>query len=242
MKKIYAWDVRLINIGGLLKQSSPYIVGGQMGGKISQEKIDAIKQSIRQSQIARAEHPSGYNAFSRGERNVLTGESAKLSSKNFDRLMQARGIKPEDAKALKDSFNEYQPYKEVNSNVTVRHVLQPEQARAYSSKNGSSGNFQTTDKYDDSSTAKKKLALTRHNDASLETTTTINPTLANGKQHNVLEGTVAPQDKDGEHFNKYREGGGKQIVTDGGYNSGAVSKGDTRQMNSHPQKENGYKY
>ena len=207
-----------------------------MENKISQEQIDAIKNSIRKSQMERAENPSGFNNLGHGTK--LTSNSAKLSSKNFDRLMQERGIKPEDAKALKQSFQEYHQYKGSGTQVNVRHVLKPESARNYNNGKNSSGVFQTTDNYSDSRTAKNLLALPQMNDASNCTETVINPNLKNGKQHNVIEGTAAQQDKDGKVFNKYREGGGKQIVADGGYASGAVSKGASSSMNAKPINEN----
>ena len=201
---------------------------------MTEESVNALKERLAQDRKNRAEHPSGYRDFERGKRNVLTGESAKLSSKNFDRLMKERGIDPEDAKKLKNSFRAYTK-KDPNEMVTTRHILKPEAAKNYNDGEWSSGNFQTKDNYKNSKAARKNLALPDKNDASTQTDTTINPKLANGKQHNVLEGTVARQNKDGEHFFKDRPGGGKQIVTDGGFNSGAVSKGESRPTNTRKQ-------
>ena len=195
--------------------------------KLTQEQIAAFKESIKKNRAERESYPSGYLGFERGERNVLTAESAKLSSKNFDRLMKERGINKKDAKALKDSFREYRAGRDPNSTVTVRHILSPERAVNYHSKDGASGTYQTRDIYRDSRTARKRLALPDGNDAKFKSNTIINPHLDNGKQHNVLEGTVARQERDGEHFGQAREGGGRQIVTDGGYKTGAVSKVDT---------------
>ena len=107
--------------------------------------------------------------------------------------------------------------------------------------------------------AQENLALGKYNDARVRSETTINPTLSNGKQHNVIEGTVAPQNtedaaeifKAGDSLD--RHGGAKQIITDGGYKSGSVTEGASHNIGDmetdlnnpnlfdiHPKGEYGY--
>ena len=223
--------------------------------KISPDKANEIKDRIRESQQQRADHPSGYKDFDQGKTNILTSEPAKLSSKNFDRLAEARGLNPEEASNLKYSMSEYQkpdsslsdadhhPNKIPNEYATTRHILEPEQAYSYNNgipKDGyeyaSSGIYQTPEMQTsmnkpEQEVAQENLALPKSNDARVRSDTTLNPVLNNGKQHNVIEGTAAPQNTEGadEIFKANdgidRYGGGKQIITDGGYGSGAVTEG-----------------
>ncbi len=226
--------------------------------KISPEKEAALKERLRDRQEHPEKYPdkqSGYGDFDQGKTDILTEKPAKLSSKNFDRLAQERGLSPEDANNLKYSFNEYKkpdpslngaehhPEKSPEDYATARHILEPEQAHNYNNgmvrdgyDNASSGvfqspNIQSSDGKPEQVAAQENLALPTSNDARVRSDTTINPTLDDGKQHNVIEGTAAPQNHDGAdsafkaNDGIDRHGGGRQIVTDGGYNTGAVTGG-----------------
>ena len=222
---------------------------------ITPEQANELKERIYEAKKQRAEHPSGYNDFDQGKTNILTNEPTKLSSKNFDRLAEERGLTPEEAADKKYSMQEYRkpdpslngaehhPDKSPEQYATTRHILEPEQAINYNSgvrRNGSehasSGEFLTPDIQSapgrpEQAVAQENLALGKYNDARVRSETTINPTLNNGKQHNVIEGTVAPQNtedaadifKAGDNLD--RHGGAKQIITDGGYKSGSVTEG-----------------
>ena len=223
-------------------------------GRMTPEQVDAVKDRIYADRQTRAEHPSGYGSFDRGEAPSLTAEPAKLSSKNFDRLAQERGYTPQQAEDLKYSMNEFQkpdvslknapyhPNKGEGNHATVRHVLEPEKVYNYNNgqildgrEHSASGNFVTPDKQvkagrTESEAAQENLALPSYNDATFRNDTTLHPKLDNGKQHNVIEGTAAPQNgKDANDIFKSndgidRHGGGRQILTDGGFESGGVTE------------------
>ena len=254
-----------------------------VNSKITPEQADDVKNRIRKSQQQRTEHPSGYRDFDQGKTNILTNEPAKLSSKNFDRLAEERGLSPEEAANQKYSMNEYQrpdpslngaehhPDKTPDDYATARHILEPEQVYNYNNgvprdgyEHASSGVYQTPEmqsapNMSEQAAAQENLALPQSNDARVRSDSTLNPTLENGKQHNVIEGTAAPQNAESANAafkaedGLDRHGGGKQIITDGGYGSGAVTEGDQHNIgdmntdlnnphlfDNHPAGEYGY--
>ena len=258
-------------------------IPNDVNSKMTPEQADDVKNRIRESQQQRAEHPSGYRDFDQGKTNILTNEPTKLSSKNFDRLAEERGLSPEEAANQKYSMNEYQrpdpslngaehhPDKSPDDYATARHILEPEQVYNYNNgvprdgyEHAASGIYQTPEiqsapNRSEQAAAQENLALPQSNDARVRSDSTLNPTLDNGKQHNIIEGTAAPQNTESvnDAFKADdgldRHGGGKQIITDGGYNSGAVTEGDQHNVgdmntdlnnphlfDNHPAGEYGY--
>ena len=150
----------------------------------------------------------------------------------------------EGANDLPDpSLNGAEHHPNKDNYATTRHVLDPE--KVYNYNNGKIGagyehpatgkyltpDIQTAPGKTEQFAAQENLALPADNDASFRSDATINPTLENGQQHNVVEGTAAPQNTDGSNQvfkgddGIDRHGGGRQILTNGGYGSGGVSEG-----------------
>lgn len=158
----------------------------------------------------------------------LTHKSAKLSSKNFDKLMEQRKadgkVTPEGAKDAKESFTKWNPEqknqpKDGSDEVTVRHARPGEKVNVIHGKeNFSSGNYVTKDKQEGLSPKDRieKYALPKGNTAE-----NYSPSYL-GKKQNVIEGKVGSQKKFEGDDDIKRTGGGRQIITEGGYRNGAV--------------------
>lgn len=158
--------------------------------------------------------------------NGLNYEEHKLSSKGFDKLMEQRGVDATDAKNAKQSFNKWAPKENKNpkmaQDVTVKHTPENgEKGYVYSTKGGkpATGNYVSPTKQSSPETAKEKLALPANNKATQQ-----NEVRVYGDQ---IRGTVAPQNQWSTEAatkddNTKRNGGGTQILTNGGYKTGAV--------------------
>lgn len=147
-----------------------------------------------------------------------TMQKAKLSSKNFDKLMKQRGLSKKDSAALKASFDRSQP-------MQVRHAQKGEQFTVTHGTQNASGVFVSKNSL--GKTPEKRInkgALPQSNSAKYETKVTLD------KNQNLVYGKIAPQPDFQKKDSKQtpRKGGGTQVITDGGYKNGAIRNNDTK--------------
>lgn len=147
-----------------------------------------------------------------------TTKNTKLSSKNFDKLMKQRGLSKEDRSSLKNSFDRSQP-------MQVRHGQKGEKFTVTHGTQSSSGVF-VSEKSLGKTPGQRidKGALPNCNSAKYETRVVLD------KNQNLIYGKIASQPKFQKLDQKQqpRKGGGTQVITDGGYKSGAIRNSDTK--------------
>lgn len=155
---------------------------------------------------------------SRYMQSGLSDKRAKLSSKNFDKLMAERGLSKEDTASLKASN---QP----GTSMEVRHAKAGEKFVTTHGTERSSGVFVSEKSLGNTPSERiDKGALPHSNSAEYETTVELS------RDQNLVYGKIAPQSK----FSKMdlaqapRSGGADQVITDGGYNTGAVINRDPK--------------
>lgn len=155
---------------------------------------------------------------SRYMQSGLTDKRAKLSSKNFDKLMVERGLSKEETVNLKASN---QP----GCSMEVRHAKAGEKFITTHGMERSSGVFVSEKSLGNTPGERiDKGALPHSNSAEYETIVELS------KDQNLVYGKIAPQSK----FSKMdpaqapRSGGAEQVITDGGYSSGAVINRDPK--------------
>lgn len=174
------------------------------------DRIKYIRQNVEQF------HSN--TAASRYQKSGLTDQSAKLNNAGFNKLMDYRGINQEARNELKNSFSP-------NSQMEVRHAHAGERFVTTHGTERSSGMF--VSKGSLGSTAGERInngALPHSNTAEFETIVEL------GRDQNLIIGEIAPQSK----FSKMdpeqlpRNGGAIQVVTDGGYQNGAVINRDAK--------------
>lgn len=150
--------------------------------------------------------------------NGLNYERVKLSSKNFDKLMEMRGLPKDDIVSLKAS-------NQLESRMEVRHAKAGEKFVTTHGTERSSGVFVTEKSLGNTPSERiNRGALPHSNTAEYETIVELS------SDQNIVYGTVAPQTK----FSKMdpaqvpRSGGARQIITNGGYKTGAVNNRDPK--------------
>lgn len=155
---------------------------------------------------------------SRYQKSGLSDKRAKLSSKNFDKLMQQRGLSDESIRDLKKSSVQ-------GTSMEARHAKAGEKFVTTHGTESSSGIFVSAKSLGSTPSERiDKGALPHSNSAEYETTVEL------GKDQNLVYGKIAPQSK----FSKMdpaqqpRNGGGEQVITDGGYRTGAVVNKDAK--------------
>lgn len=148
----------------------------------------------------------------------LTDKRTKLSSKNFDKLMAERGLSKDDVASLKASNQQ-------GRSMEVRHVKAGEKFVTTHGTERSSGVFVSEKSLGDTISERiDKRAFPHSNSAEYETTVELS------RDQNVVYGKIAAQSK----FSKMdpaqapRSGGAEQVITDGGYNAGAVINRDSK--------------
>lgn len=208
--------------------------------QLSQEEIEARKQKIKENIEKLKKSQSGYQAWEKGDSTYQNRSEAKLSSKNFDRLMQERGLDKitEDngktvAENIKSSFD---------GKMTVTHGYEGDRYTMTSGDKKASGNFLADQSARDLSAdeKKEKYALPPENSAAHIRDVQL------AKEQYIISGKVAPQEdfakKAGDGIS--REGGATQYVTDGGYKGGAVKDAyqdiDTVKAKMSPEERNYY--
>ena len=157
-------------------------------------------------------------AASRYQQPGVTDQSAKLSNAGFNKLMDSRGISQEARSDLKNSFSS-------NSRMEVRHAHAGERFVTTHGIESSSGVFVAKESLGNTPADRiNNGALPYTNHAEFETTVEL------GRDQNLIIGEIAPQSKfsmmDPEQ--QPREGGAIQVVTDGGYQNGAVINRDAK--------------
>ena len=148
----------------------------------------------------------------------LTDKRAKLSSKNFDQLMAERRFSKDAAASLKAS-------NQSGSSMEVRHAKAGEKFITTHGTERSSGVFVSEKSLGNTPSERiDKGALPHSNSAEYETTVELS------RDQNIVYGKIAPQSK----FSKMdpaqapRSGGAEQVITDGGYNTGAIINRDPK--------------
>lgn len=174
------------------------------------ERAEYIRKNIRASKKA--------TETSRINKTGLTDCKVKLNSKNFDKLMKQRGLTKQARTELKNSNAQ-------GSQMQVRHAKAGEKFVTTHGTERSSGVF-VSEKSLGSAPRERinKGALPHSNTAEFETKVEL------ARDQNVVYGKIAPQSKFSKMDPKQqpRNGGGEQIITDGGYNSGAVRTKDPK--------------
>lgn len=152
------------------------------------------------------------------EKGILSQKECKLNSKNFDKLMSNRGLSEENIDDLKCSID-------WKKDVTARHAKAGEKFLTTHGIDGCSGIFVSEKSLGD--TPEKRInkgALPVTNTADFETIVEL------GKNQDVVYSTIAPQNKfkiiDPKH--NPRDGGGEQVITNGGYKASAVVTRDPK--------------
>lgn len=172
-----------------------------------------LKERIRQN--CKQNHES--ISASRYNEKGLTKQEVKLSSKNYDKMMNQWGLSAEQKAELKSSFED--------GRINVRHASAGEKHIVTHGEYGASGKFVSKESL--GSTPEERIengALYHTNTAEYETI------VVTDKPQDVLVGKIAAQPK----FEKMdpkgipRTGGGTQIVTNGGFRSGAVREQDPK--------------
>ena len=174
------------------------------------ERAEYIRKNIRASKKA--------TETSRINKTGLTDRKVKLNSQNFDKLMKQRGLTKQARTELKNSNAQ-------GSQMQVRHAKAGEKFVTTHGTERSSGVF-VSEKSLGSAPGERinKGALPHSNTAEFETKVEL------ARDQNVVYGKIAPQSKFSKMDPKQqpRNGGGEQIITDGGYNSGAVRTKDPK--------------
>lgn len=155
---------------------------------------------------------------SRYQQSGLTFRKTELSSKNFDKLMKQRGLSKSEISSLKVSSDR-------SEKMQTRHAKKGEKFVLTHGEQNASGIFAS--KKSLGKTPEKRIdkgALPHSNSAKYETKVTLD------KNQNLVYGKIAPQSKFQKMDPKQtsRNGGGTQIITDGGYKSGAVRNLDPK--------------
>lgn len=143
---------------------------------------------------------------------------AKLSSKNFDKLMTQRGLTKKEISTLKASFDR-------SAGMEVRRAKKGEKFIVTHGEEKASGVFVSKESL--GKTPQKRIdkgALPPSNSAKYETVVALD------RDQNIISGKIAPQTKFQKMDPKQapRNGGGTQIITDGGYKSGAIVNSDAK--------------
>lgn len=173
-------------------------------------KSDYVRKNIEDTHRA--------TESSRIQKTGLTDRSMKLSSKNFDKLMKQRGLSKQERNELKKSNIQ-------GERMQVRHAKAGEQFVTTHGMERSSGVFVSEKSLGKTPGERiSKGALPHSNSAEYETKIELT------RDQNVIYGKIAPQSKFSKMDSKQqsRNGGGEQVITDGGYNSGAVRTNDTK--------------
>lgn len=152
---------------------------------------------------------------SRINKRGLTDRKMKLNSKNFDKLMKQRGLSSKSMETLKQSCAQMQ----------VRHAKAGEKFVTTHGSERSSGVYVSEKSLGKTSGERINIgALPHSNSAEYETTVELT------RDQNLVYGKIAPQSKFSKMDPKQqpREGGGEQVITDGGYSLGAIRNKDTK--------------
>ena len=179
-------------------------------GTYHMDRSEYIRQNVEQFH--------NNTAASRFQQQGVTDQSAKLSNAGFNKLMDSRGISQEARSDLKNSFSS-------NSRMEVRHAHAGERFVTTHGIERSSGVFVSKESLGNTPADRiNNGALPHTNTAEFETTVEL------GRDQNLIIGEIAPQSKfsmmDPEQ--QLREGGAIQVVTDGGYQNGAVINRDAK--------------
>ena len=174
----------------------------------------------------------------------LTWRQVKINSKNLQKLMKKRGLSQFDTTQLKKSFAKWDGQNNhKGGNVTARHAKANEKYVITQTKGESASGVFVSKKSLGNSPQERidKGALPPSNKANQE------KRVALGKNQNVISGKIAqqPSFKDQDTAHGERRGGGKQVVTAGGFSTGAVKNinknGGKKMASSEKDRGNAFK-
>lgn len=174
----------------------------------------------------------------------LTWRQVKINSKNLQKLMKKRGLSQFDTTQLKKSFAKWDGQNNhKGGNVTARHAKANEKYVITQTKGESASGVFVSKKSLGNSPQERidKGALPPSNKANQE------KRVALGKNQNVISGKIAqqPSFKEQDTAHGERRGGGKQVVTAGGFSTGAVKNinknGGKKMASSEKDRGNAFK-
>ena len=174
----------------------------------------------------------------------LTWRQVKINSKNLQKLMKKRGLSQFDTTQLKKSFAKWDGQNNhKGGNVTARHAKANEKYVITQTKGESASGVFVSKKSLGNSPQERidKGALPPSNKANQE------KRVALGKDQNVISGKIAqqPSFKEQDPAHGERRGGGKQVVTAGGFSTGAVKNinknGGKKMASSEKDRGNAFK-
>ena len=180
--------------------------------QMTEEEKEALKDKLREDIETMKSNPSGYTAWEKGDQTYQNRSEAKLSSKNFDRLMEERGVDDKTAADIKESFE---------GEMKVSHGYEGDRYTMMYGDKKASGNYLADQSAREMNANERqdKYALPPTNDASHIREVQLS------RDQFVISGEVKGQPdfekQAGDGVN--RDGGATQYVTDGGYKNGAVS-------------------
>lgn len=155
---------------------------------------------------------------SRFNKEGLTTREVELSSKNFKKLMMHRGLKKEEISTLKASFDR-------SKKISARHAKKGETFIVTHGKQNASGVFVSDESLGKTPNERiDKGSLPASNTAEYETRVSLD------RDQDLVYGKIAPQPAFQKTDPEYRQrnGGGTQIITDGGYRKGAIRNTDSK--------------
>ena len=186
-------------------------------GQTSAPTESKMTPEQRQKLLDNVEATRQGNEASRFREQGLSDRPVKMNSKNMDKLLEGRGLSRQDSENLKQSFEP--------GTVQARHAKYGEEFVTTSGQQNSSGVFVSEKPL--GSTPEQRIdkgALPPTNTAEYQTKVQLD------RDQDLLTGKIAPQPEfsrqDPQH--RPRTGGAEQVVTDGGYRSGAVRNHDPK--------------
>lgn len=171
---------------------------------------ETVKANINRSH--EASHVSRYG------KKGLSYRPAKLNGKNFDRLMTSRGLSKGERTSLKKSMDLSRP-------MEARHAKAGEQFITTHGQKNSSGIFVSKESLGKTPESRiDRGALPPNNSAKYETRVILD------KNQDIISGKINKQESFQQMDPKRlkRHGGGKQVITNGGYAHGAVINRDPK--------------
>ena len=186
-------------------------------GQTSAPTESKMTPEQRQKLLDNVEATRQGNEASRFREQGLSDRPVKMNSKNMDKLLEGRGLSRQDSENLKQSFEP--------GTVQARHAKYGEEFVTTSGQQNSSGVFVSEKPL--GSTPEQRIdkgALPPTNTAEYQTKVRLD------RDQDLLTGKIAPQPEfsrqDPQH--RPRTGGAEQVVTNGGYRSGAVRNHDPK--------------
>ncbi len=177
---------------------------------MTEEEKQWIKSNVEKSHYA--------SVKSRFQQAGVTREPTKINAKNFEKILEQRGLSKEERQQLLKSADR-------SEQMTARHAKAGEKFVTTHGIERSSGVFVSKDSLGRTPEERMKNgALPHSNNAEYETVVELT------KDQDLIETKIAKQ----RHFQmmdpeqRSRDGGGHQVITDGGFNKDAIRQRDPK--------------